>query len=87
MRLNLAVQPAAVVPAALAWLAVALEVLGAQAPVSLAVAEVAVALVVLQQWAVAVAEEQARVRAVPVVIAPAGLGPLAQFAEQTDSFD
>lgn len=73
----------------LAWLAVALEVLGAQAPVSLAVAEVAMTLVVLQQWAVAVAEEKARVRvwAVPVVIAPAVLGPLAQFAEQTDPFD
>lgn len=81
--------PPAVVPAALAWLAVALEVLGAQAPVSLAVAEVAVALVVLQQWAVAVAEEQARVRAAPVevVIAPAVLEPLAQFAEQTDPVD
>lgn len=73
----------------LAWVAVALEVLGAQAPVSLAVAEVAVALVVLQQWAVAVAEVQARVRvrAAPVVIAPAVLELLAQFAEQTDPFD
>lgn len=86
--MNLGAQPAAaIVPAALAWVAVALEVLGAQAPVSLAVAEVAVALVVLQQWAVAVAEEQARVRAAPVEVAIAALGPLAQFAEQTDPFD
>lgn len=49
----------------------------------------AVALVVLQHWAVAVAQEPARgwLWAVPVVIAPAALGPLAQFVEQTDPFD
>lgn len=74
--------PPTVVAAALAWVAVALEVLGAQASVSLAVA-----LVVLQQWAVAVAEEQVRVQAAPVEVAIAALGPLAQFAEQTDPFD